>query len=70
MNGSDGITGYDRAASQTLFGVAGSGDLFPSDTAAATHFTDPSRGNYSIRPASPCAQIAGVGLLDPTLFVR
>jgi pectate lyase len=70
VNGSDSITGYDRTASQSVFGVSGSGDLFPSDTAAATHFTDPSRGDYSIRPSSPCAQIPGVGLLDPTLFVR
>jgi hypothetical protein len=70
VNGSDSITGYDRAASQSLFGVSGSGDLFPSDTSTATHFADPSRGDYSIRPSSPCAQIPGVGLLDPTLFVR
>jgi hypothetical protein len=70
VNGSDSITGYDHASSATLFDIGGQGDLFPSDTSPASHFTDPANGDYSILASSPCAQIPGVGLLNPALFVK
>jgi len=53
-----------------LFDINGQEDLFPSDTSPASHFTDPAHGDYPVRASSPCAQISGVGLLNPAILAR
>jgi pectate lyase-like protein len=70
FNGSETITGYSHSDAQTLYGINGAGDLFPSDTNPATHFTDPGNNDYSILPGSPCSGITNIGLSDPTLFTN
>jgi hypothetical protein len=68
VNGSDSITGYNHALAQSMYGIDGHGDLFPTDTALATHFTNPSANDFSVKSGSTCAAIPGVGLVNPSIF--
>ena len=68
FNGSETITGYAHGEAQTLFGINGQGDVFPSNVDPTAHFANPSQNDYAIRSDSPCAAIGNVGLTDPSLF--
>ncbi len=70
FNGSDSITGYSHAESQSEFGINGDGDIFPTETNPSVHFNDPENYDYSIKDGSPCSEIEHVGLLNPGLFSR
>ncbi|MFA6271922.1 MAG: MopE-related protein [Patescibacteria group bacterium] len=69
-NSYETITGYSHSTAQSIYGINGSGDLFPSDTALTTHFTNPDTNDFSIKSGSPCSGISSVGLTEPELFAE